>query len=59
MRSHICLFVSRVSELVGYKPDDLIGRSAYEFHHALDSDHVNKSLHTCECVCLHKHTLNK
>uniref|UniRef100_A0A3P8V575 Hypoxia inducible factor 1 subunit alpha, like n=1 Tax=Cynoglossus semilaevis TaxID=244447 RepID=A0A3P8V575_CYNSE len=36
----------RVSELVGYKPDDLIGRSAYEFHHALDSDHVNKSLHT-------------
>ncbi|XP_026173295.1 hypoxia inducible factor 1 subunit alpha, like [Mastacembelus armatus] len=36
----------RVTELVGYRPDDLIGRSAYEFHHALDSDHVNKSLHT-------------
>ncbi|XP_071352045.1 hypoxia inducible factor 1 subunit alpha, like isoform X2 [Trachinotus anak] len=36
----------RVTELVGYKPGDLIGRSAYEFHHALDSDHVNKSLHT-------------
>ncbi|XP_076590866.1 hypoxia inducible factor 1 subunit alpha, like isoform X3 [Chaetodon auriga] len=36
----------RVTELVGYKPDDLIGRSAYAFHHALDSDHVNKSLHT-------------
>ncbi|XP_040903163.1 hypoxia inducible factor 1 subunit alpha, like isoform X2 [Toxotes jaculatrix] len=36
----------RVTELVGYKPDDLIGRSAYEFHHALDSDHINKSLHT-------------
>uniref|UniRef100_UPI003AAE08CA hypoxia inducible factor 1 subunit alpha, like n=1 Tax=Centroberyx gerrardi TaxID=166262 RepID=UPI003AAE08CA len=36
----------RVTELVGYEPDDLIGRSAYEFHHALDSDHVNKSLHT-------------
>ncbi|KAM8769286.1 hypoxia inducible factor 1 subunit alpha, like isoform 2-T2 [Acanthopagrus schlegelii] len=36
----------RVTELVGYKPEDLIGRSAYEFHHALDSDHVNKSLHT-------------
>ncbi|KAM3874771.1 hypoxia-inducible factor 3-alpha-like, partial [Diretmus argenteus] len=35
----------RVTELVGYEPDDLIGRSAYEFHHALDSDHVNKSLH--------------
>ncbi|XP_078140076.1 hypoxia inducible factor 1 subunit alpha, like [Centroberyx gerrardi] len=36
----------QVTELVGYEPDDLIGRSAYEFHHALDSDHVNKSLHT-------------
>ncbi|XP_035535487.1 hypoxia inducible factor 1 subunit alpha, like [Morone saxatilis] len=36
----------RVTELVGYKPDDLIGRSAYQFHHALDSDHINKSLHT-------------
>ncbi|XP_036392347.1 hypoxia inducible factor 1 subunit alpha, like [Megalops cyprinoides] len=35
----------RVTELVGYSPDDLIGRSAYEFHHALDSDHVTKSLH--------------
>ncbi|XP_035240540.1 hypoxia inducible factor 1 subunit alpha, like [Anguilla anguilla] len=35
----------RVTELVGYMPDDLIGRSAYEFHHALDSDHVTKSLH--------------
>ncbi|CAL8334564.1 unnamed protein product [Boreogadus saida] len=36
----------RVTELVGYEPDDLIGRSAYEFHHALDSAHVNRSLHT-------------
>lgn len=44
--------VSRVTELVGYKPEDLIGRSAYEFHHALDSDHVNKSLHTRECSCV-------
>ncbi|XP_077397049.1 hypoxia inducible factor 1 subunit alpha, like [Festucalex cinctus] len=36
----------RLGELVGYKADDLIGRSAFEFHHALDSGHVNKSLHT-------------
>ncbi|KAM6988225.1 hypoxia inducible factor 1 subunit alpha, like [Tautogolabrus adspersus] len=36
----------RVMELVGYEPGDLIGCSAYEFHHALDSDHINKSLHT-------------
>nr|XP_057935499.1 hypoxia inducible factor 1 subunit alpha, like isoform X2 [Doryrhamphus excisus] len=36
----------RVTELVGYEPTELIGRSAFEFHHALDSDHVNKSLQT-------------
>lgn len=42
------VFISRVTELVGYKPDDLIGRSAFEFHHALDADHIRKSLHTCE-----------
>nr|XP_020499180.1 hypoxia-inducible factor 1-alpha-like [Labrus bergylta] len=36
----------RVMELVGYEPSDLIGCSAYEFHHALDSHHINKSLHT-------------
>ncbi|XP_076832124.1 hypoxia inducible factor 1 subunit alpha, like [Brachyhypopomus gauderio] len=35
----------RVTELVGYQPEDLIGRSAYEFFHALDFDHVTKSLH--------------
>lgn len=35
--------------MVGYKPDDLIGRSAFEFHHALDSDHISKSLRTREC----------
>ncbi|KAM7412591.1 hypothetical protein PAMA_020122 [Pampus argenteus] len=33
----------RVTELLGYKPDNLIGRSAFEFHHALDSDHVSTS----------------
>ncbi|XP_051963047.1 hypoxia-inducible factor 1-alpha-like isoform X2 [Xyrauchen texanus] len=35
----------RFTELVGYEPDDLIGRSAYEFYHALDFDHVTRSLH--------------
>uniref|UniRef100_G3PIK9 Hypoxia inducible factor 1 subunit alpha, like n=1 Tax=Gasterosteus aculeatus aculeatus TaxID=481459 RepID=G3PIK9_GASAC len=46
MDLHFTHCEGRVTELVGYKPEDLIGRSAYEFHHALDSDHVNKSLHT-------------
>ncbi|XP_041850142.1 hypoxia inducible factor 1 subunit alpha, like [Melanotaenia boesemani] len=34
----------RVTELVGFKPEDLIGRSAYEFYHALDCDHIKKSM---------------
>lgn len=33
----------RVTELMGYSPEDLLGRSVYEFYHALDSDSVTKS----------------
>uniref|UniRef100_A0A3Q3EE18 Endothelial PAS domain protein 1b n=1 Tax=Labrus bergylta TaxID=56723 RepID=A0A3Q3EE18_9LABR len=35
----------RVTELMGYTPDDLLGRSVYDFYHALDSDSVTKSHH--------------
>ncbi|XP_026780603.3 hypoxia inducible factor 1 subunit alpha, like [Pangasianodon hypophthalmus] len=35
----------RVTELVGYHPGELIGRSAYDFFHALDFDHLTRSLH--------------
>ncbi|XP_058530556.1 hypoxia-inducible factor 3-alpha isoform X1 [Ochotona princeps] len=44
----------RIAEVAGYSPDDLIGCSAYEYIHALDSDAVSKSIHTRTCVpCLH------
>ncbi|KAF7710652.1 hypothetical protein HF521_009524 [Silurus meridionalis] len=33
----------RVTELMGYSPDDLLGRSVYEFYHALDSESVTRS----------------
>ncbi|CAL8254252.1 unnamed protein product [Lota lota] len=33
----------RVNELMGYSPEDLLGRSVYEFYHALDADTVTKS----------------
>ncbi|XP_068440961.1 hypoxia inducible factor 1 subunit alpha, like [Clinocottus analis] len=46
MDLHFTHCEGRVAELVGYKPEDLIGRSAYEFHHAIDSDHVKKSMLT-------------
>ncbi|XP_030627469.1 hypoxia inducible factor 1 subunit alpha b isoform X2 [Chanos chanos] len=35
----------RITELMGYDPDDLLNRSVYEFYHALDSDHLTKTLH--------------
>ncbi|XP_029962866.1 endothelial PAS domain-containing protein 1-like [Salarias fasciatus] len=35
----------RVTELMGYAPEDLLGRSVYDFYHALDSDSVTKSHH--------------
>uniref|UniRef100_A0A8C3WFF3 Hypoxia inducible factor 3 subunit alpha n=1 Tax=Catagonus wagneri TaxID=51154 RepID=A0A8C3WFF3_9CETA len=36
----------RIAEVAGYRPDDLIGCSAYEYIHALDSDAVGQSIHT-------------
>uniref|UniRef100_A0A8C8Z2D1 Endothelial PAS domain protein 1 n=1 Tax=Prolemur simus TaxID=1328070 RepID=A0A8C8Z2D1_PROSS len=33
----------RITELIGYHPEELLGRSAYEFYHALDSEHMTKS----------------
>lgn len=30
-------------ELIGYHPEELLGRSAYEFYHALDSENMTKS----------------
>ncbi|XP_062872655.1 hypoxia inducible factor 1 subunit alpha, like isoform X2 [Trichomycterus rosablanca] len=34
---------SRVTELIGYDPRNLIGRSAYKFFHVLDFDHMTRS----------------
>uniref|UniRef100_A0A8C5MG09 Endothelial PAS domain protein 1 n=1 Tax=Leptobrachium leishanense TaxID=445787 RepID=A0A8C5MG09_9ANUR len=33
----------RVTELIGYHPEELLSRSAYEFYHALDSESMTKS----------------
>ncbi|XP_069464544.1 endothelial PAS domain-containing protein 1 [Ambystoma mexicanum] len=33
----------RITELLGYHPEELLGRSAYEFYHALDSENMTKS----------------
>nr|WNN25258.1 hypoxia-inducible factor 1 [Leptosynapta clarki] len=33
----------RIEELIGYAPDDLVGRSFYDFHHALDGSLIERS----------------
>ncbi|KAI5090553.1 hypoxia-inducible factor 1-alpha, partial [Silurus meridionalis] len=35
----------RITELMGHEPDDLLNKSVYEYYHALDSDHLNKTHH--------------
>nr|XP_060610109.1 hypoxia-inducible factor 1-alpha isoform X1 [Anolis sagrei ordinatus] len=35
----------RITELIGYDPEELLGRSIYEYYHALDSDHLTKTHH--------------
>lgn len=42
----------RITELMGYEPDDLLNRSVYEYYHALDSDHLTKTHHNCEYLDL-------
>jgi len=41
----------RIVEFLGYSADDLIGRSAYEFHHVLDHDAIMKSYKTSNVNC--------
>lgn len=33
---------------MGYTPEDLLGRSVYDFYHALDSEKVTKSHQNCK-----------
>lgn len=35
----------RITELMGYDPEDLLDRSVYEYYHALDSDYLTKIHH--------------
>ncbi|XP_044291345.1 hypoxia-inducible factor 3-alpha isoform X2 [Varanus komodoensis] len=42
----LCVSLSRIAEVAGYTPADLLGCSIYEYIHALDSDFVSKSINT-------------
>lgn len=36
----------RITELMGYDPEELLDRSVYDYYHALDSDHLTKAHHS-------------
>ena len=41
-----CLVALRIAQLLGYSADEMLGQSAYQFHHMLDHDAVTKSYKT-------------
>lgn len=43
--SFLHFLLNRITELMGYEPEELLGRSIYEYYHALDSDHLTKTHH--------------
>lgn len=38
----------RIGEVLGYNPGELVGKSLYDFHHAMDSEVVEKGFKCCE-----------
>lgn len=51
----VLILSQRITELMGYEPDDLLNRSVYEYYHALDSDHLTKTHHNREYLGLDNH----
>ncbi|CAG5134818.1 unnamed protein product, partial [Candidula unifasciata] len=43
MDMHFLICDDRIQELAGYSCKDMIGQSLYDFHHALDSDVIDKA----------------
>ena len=39
----VALLFSRVAQILGYQPQDLLGKTVYDFYHAEDRDHMKES----------------
>lgn len=37
-----------LEDILGYNAEDLIGKSVYEYHHALDSDAIGTAYKCCK-----------
>lgn len=44
----ITILFYRIAELIGYNASDLQGKSIYQYHHASDSEEIEKAFKTCE-----------
>lgn len=62
-----CNFLCRMADFLGYNSDDLIGKSLYEYHHAMDSDSICSTFKCCKyfiyfsifCTQMFVHSLTK
>jgi hypothetical protein len=36
-------------DVLGYDSEDLVGKSVYEYHHAMDSDSICSAFKCCKC----------
>lgn len=39
-------------DILGYEPDDLNGKSVYDYHHSVDSRTLSQDFKCCECLLL-------
>ena len=50
MNTDLSALYCSIKELLGYRSKDMLGESLYEFHHALDSEQLEKSYKNCKCM---------
>lgn len=45
-------------DVLGFDPDDLVGKSVYDYHHALDNDVISSSFKNCKYFCMNIKFIN-
>ena len=48
--SSLNCFFFRIQKLLGYRADDIVGQSVYSYHHALDTETLDKTFRTRESI---------